>query len=117
MKVEQTGMILTKKVDIEFLKALEPQYFRDYIKFVVNLETQLCAVGMEIHADCVYLLDGDITKLLGGNIFYDGHVEYESTLNNKRNLQIQKYGKTPRVTVDEGIIAEINQVLCKWVTI
>ena len=36
MKIDPRGVLLTEKVDVEWLKKLTPQYFKDFIKFHNN---------------------------------------------------------------------------------
>lgn len=69
MKIERRGVILTDNVDIDWLKSLEPQFFSDFIKFVVNPKTNKVCIGMSVHACCMPEM-GDNKELLGGNLFY-----------------------------------------------
>ena len=122
MLVDNRGIVLSDVVDLNFLKELEPQYFTEYIKFVVDLETKEVAVGMQLHAS--NLLLGNPDNYRGGNIFFeDGHIEYESTLNQKINLSIRKKNKdkdfhvNPRIITDKNLIEEINLILFELVKI
>jgi hypothetical protein len=120
MIVDNRGIVLTGEVNLDFLKDFEPKHFAEYIKFVVDLETQEVAVGMQLHAS--NLLSGNKEYHRGGNIFFeDGHIEYESTLNQKINLELRKnkdhkdYRVNPRIITDEGVIRTINSVLFELV--
>ena len=120
MLPDNRGIVLINIVDLDFFKRLEPQYFTEYIKFVVDLETKKVAVGMQLHAS--NLLSGNPENYRGGNIFFeDGHIEYESTLNQKINISIRKNKKdkdfhvNPRIITNQDIINEINLVLFELV--
>ena len=120
MLIDNRGIVLTDVVDLDYLKNYEPQYFTEYIKFVVDLETKKVAIGMQLHAS--NLLMGNPENYRGGNIFFDdGHIEYESTLNQKSNLSIRKNKKdkdfhvNPRIITNQDNIDEINLILFELV--
>ena len=120
MLPDNRGIVLNSIVNLEFLKKLEPQYFTDYIKFVVDLKTKEVAIGMQLHAS--NLLTGEPDNHRGGNIFFDdGHIEYSSTLNQKSNLILRKnkkhkdYHVNPRIITDQEIINDINLILFRFV--
>lgn len=116
-EVGKLGVILTDNVNLEWLKNLSPRHFDDYVKFVVNPQTNQVCVGMQVHRNCSEQM-GPEEELLGGNIFFDdGHIEYESTLNVKRNLDAGKWGDTPRVITDENLIQQVDNVLKAWVVL
>jgi hypothetical protein len=120
MIVDSRGIVITGEVDLDYLRDFEPKHFTDYIKFVVDLETREVAIGMQLHAS--NLLSGNKEYHRGGNIFFeDGHIEYESTLNQKVNLELRKnknhkdYRVNPRIITDQSVINEINTILFKLV--
>jgi hypothetical protein len=122
MLIDNRGIILDKIVDFDFLKSVEPRYFPDFIKFVVDLITKEVAIGMELHAS--NLLKGNRENQRGGNIYFvDKHIEYSSTLNVQCNLTLRKNKKhkdfnvNPRIITDEDIINEINNILYVFVKI
>jgi hypothetical protein len=117
---DNRGIVLTDTVNLDFLESLEPKFFSDYIKFVVDLKTKEVAVGMQLHAS--NLLSGNSENYRGGNIFFENKsIVYESTLNQKTNLKLRKnknhpdYRVNPRIITDQQIIDEINQILFNWV--
>lgn len=131
---EYNGILLTDNVDMDWLKSLTPRYHPDMCKFVINTETTRVAVGMDVHADAEMLLQNGkgASDLLGGNIFFDdGHIEYESTLNITRNLEIREKAKpkglaklfrkkedisaNPRIITDKDTIEQINAILFSWI--
>lgn len=113
--VPYDGVLLTDNVNMEWLRSVEPRYFDDFIKFVINTRTNQVWVGMEIHADCVTNYS-DYKHYYGGNIFFeDGHIEYESTLNVEKNEAIGVESDNMRMITDEELIERINNVLLAWV--
>ena len=113
---DNRGLVLKDNVDLEFLKNLEPQFFSDYIKFVVNLEINQVCVGMSLHASSLISVPENKDNLLGGNIFFeDGHIEYNSTLNVNINTKNKKFKGNPRIITDQNLINRINLVLFAWV--
>lgn len=115
--VPYDGRLLTDNVNMDWMQLVEPRYFDDFIKFVVNVRTNQVWMGMEIHADCVADYD-DYDNYYGGNIFFaDGHIEYESTLNVEKNEAIGKFGENMRLIVDEELINRVNNVLFAWVSL
>ena len=113
-EVGKLGIILTDNVDIDWLRSLTPRHFEDYVKFVVNPNTNQVCVGMQVHRNCSQQM-GPEDALLGGNIFFeDGHIEYESTLNVKRNLAAGQWGETPRIITDADLIQQVDNVLKAW---
>ncbi|MCF0240064.1 MAG: hypothetical protein HUJ62_06485 [Streptococcus gallolyticus] len=116
-KVDKRGVVLTDNVDKAWLKSLEPQYYADYIKFVVNPKTNKVCVGMDIHAYCQQEM-GPAEDLLGGNIYFDeDKIIYTSTLNVPRNLKLPGFKGNPRIIADEDGINIVNNVLKAWVNL
>ena len=128
---DQRGLILTDNVDLAWLNSLTPRYHNEYVKFVVDMKNNKVAVGMDVHADAKMILGVPEEYLYGGNIYTDGHIVYQSTLNVQKNLIIQakrskkgilglfsKSGnrvKNMRIITDKETIAYINTVLLEWV--
>lgn len=111
------GIILTDNVNMDWLRQLSPRHFDDYVKFVVNPKTNKVSVGMQVHRNCAEEM-GPEDELLGGNIFFDdSHIEYESTLNVKPNMEIGSWGETPRVIADQDLIQKVDNVLKAWVVL
>lgn len=137
------GILLTDTVDLEWLRSVTPRFYNDYIKFVVDFDTENVYVGMDIHADCV---PGDIPgderdrRFRGGNLYFkDGHIVYESTLNIQGNLSLpvteskkggiagllgslfnrskERVFDDIRIVADDETKARIDRVLYRWVRI
>ena len=130
---DQRGIILTDNVDLSWVNSLTPRYHKEYVKFVVDTANNKVVIGMDIHADAEMLLGTDVKYLYGGNIYSDGHIVYQSTLNVDKNLAIARKhprkgllglirGKSPasgnmRIITDKETIDYINNVLFAWVKI
>ncbi len=100
---------------MSWLESLTPRHFDDYVKFVVNSVTNKACIGMQVHRNCDPQM-GNEEDLLGGNIFFeDAHIEYESTLNMRKNMQKGQWGDTPRVITDPELIEQVDNVLKAWV--
>ena len=128
---DQRGIILTDNVDLNWVNSLTPRYHKEYVKFVVDVANNKVVIGMDIHADAEILLGTDSRFLYGGNIYTDGHIVYQSTLNVDKNLELIK--KKPskgllglikknkvssgnmRIINDKETIDYINSVLLSWV--
>ena len=82
-------------MDLNWLNSLTPRYHKEYVKFVVDMKNNKVAVGMDVHADAQVLLDIPEEYLYGGNIFSDGKIVYQSTLNVDKNLELLKRKKRP----------------------
>ncbi len=117
-EVSPRGIVLTDNVNMDWLKKLTPRYHPNFVKFVVNAETNTVCVGMDVHKDAQPLLADSEKPLYGGNIFFDGHIEYESTLNVDKNIRTAWFRKNPgnpRIINDPELIEIINAVLMAWV--
>lgn len=81
-------LVTSKPVPREELARLVALYFEDMVKFVVDVERGVIAIGGELHADAeaVLLEDGSRqVDVWGGNYFpergEDGCLEYTSLIN------------------------------------
>lgn len=93
--------ILTKKIDSKNLRAHVDNFFGDMVKFVVDIEKGVLAVGAEMHADCEALLLQAGSKpenVWGANLYPDNapqaRIEYLSLINirpksNNHDMYIQ----------------------------
>jgi len=119
MKIDPRGILLTEKVDVEWLKKLEPQYFKDFIKFDILLEENKVFVGMQIHSHANGLLGGSQEtreKLYGGNLFYEPlKIVWESGLNLFHNNKLGAMHSDLRIIEDKATIQLLNTVLRNWV--
>ena len=129
---DQRGVILTDNVDLEWINSLTPRYHKEYVKFVVDMKNNVVVVGMDVHADAEILLDAGTEDIYGGNIYRDGHIVYQSTLNVDKNIRLygdeeeqgvffglfRRNKKKPdnmRIIIDKETIDYINTVLLSWV--
>lgn len=128
---DQRGVILTDNVDLNWINSLHPRYHKEYVKFVVDMANNKVVIGMDVHADAQVLLGTEEEYLYGGNIYTDGHIVYQSTLNVEKNLKLEKQEKkggllglfrkkdisneNMRIITDKETIQYINTVLMAWV--
>ena len=118
MEIDIRGILLTQKVNLQWLKDLSPQHFEDFIKFVIYPEQENVFIGMQIHSHANGLLDGKEStrqKLYGGNLFYDGHVEWESGLNVFHNERLNLTPSNFRFIEDKETLICLNKILNKWI--
>lgn len=81
-------VVVTSRIDPKELARLTSQFFEDMVKYVVDIERRVVAVGGELHADAeeVLLAEGSLqTDLWGANYYpgrgVDGCIEYTSLIN------------------------------------
>ena len=124
MDIDSRGILLTKQVDLDWLKQQEPQFFQEYIKFIIDINSREVCVGMKVHRDgCSMLSNPRATKVeyidnsvYGGNLFYEASsVVWESGLNMRYNIKNKTLGKNPRILVDDKFIEELEGILRMWV--
>lgn len=117
--IPMQGIVLTDNVNMEWIKSLEPQYNPGFCKFVINIDSNRIAVGMDYHRDAETLLSNTgIEPLYGGNLFFDGTVVYESTLNQDRNVKskwFKKHPGNPRIITDPEVVEMLNSRLHSWI--
>jgi hypothetical protein len=94
-------VLATERVAPEVLKTLLERFFEEMVKYVVDVERGVAAVGGELHADAEALLleDGSRQADLWGANYYpgkgpEGCIEYTSLINirpahGNRGLQIE----------------------------
>lgn len=111
-------MILRDRKSLAFIKKLEPQFFEDMVKIVIDDQRQLVAVNMEMHSDLGIELYDDGSKdqdLYGANIFFaDGTIEWSSTMNIQQNRHIQN-GTFGRVITHEPTIERLTRIVDMWI--
>ena len=111
-------MILRQRVSLEEIKEMQPNYFDDMVKIVIDAKRELVAVNMEMHSDLgIELYDDGSNEddLFGANIMYEDHsIEWSSTLNVKQNRKIQN-GTFGRVITDEDTIIRLTDIVNKWI--
>ncbi|MFW6085440.1 MAG: DUF5674 family protein [Gemmatimonadota bacterium] len=81
-------VILAEPITPDVLRILVDRFFEDMVKYVVDLERGLVAVGGELHADAEALLleDGSRQRDLWGANYYPGRgadecIEFTSLIN------------------------------------
>jgi len=109
--------IIRKKIDEDKLKSFLGQPFDDMIKFVVDLDRKIIALGGEMHSDQeqVLLDDGSQQKdLWGGNVYPNNEksdkIEYASLINirpsqDNRAMEVQDEGiKNAMKDISESLL-------------
>ncbi len=80
-------LIISKKIKRQVLKELAEKWFKDMIKYVVDVKREVIAIGGELHADAEEILieDGSRQKdLWGANLYlYEPaeRIEYTALIN------------------------------------
>jgi hypothetical protein len=102
-------VVLTDRIRTEDLRALVDRFFEDMVKYVVDVERGVAAVGGELHADAEALLleDGSRPQDLWGANYYPGRgrddcIEYTSLINirpaqDNRSMEVEDEGTRERV--------------------
>ena len=116
---EPRGILLTDNVNREWLNGITPVYFEDFIKFIVNKESNEVVVGMEVHKNGVALMNNANPKnVLGGNLYPDNSIIYSSTLNVFHNAKLENPNRdNMRVILDPNLQDLINSILFSWVKV
>ena len=125
---DRRGFVLEEHISLEELEGLEPKFFEDFIKFVIDKDTNKVAVGMEVHKSAEVFFGRNHGNLYGGNIYFDGSIIYTSTLNIAKNLEYWEkkhpagllkkkipFQGNPRIITDEELIETIDATLFSWI--
>lgn len=111
--MEQNIQIIKEKISRAELKSFLGKPFIDMVKFVVDLEKEIIALGGEMHSDAEKILlenGSSQDNLWGANIYpaksNETRIEYESLINirpsqNNRSVEIK----------DEGLKNKIKKVV------
>jgi len=85
---EPDVVVVSSRIDPGVLAGLVERFFEDMVKYVVDVERRVAAVGGELHADAeqVLLEDGSRQNDLWGANYYPGRgaeecIEYTSLIN------------------------------------
>ena len=88
MAVAPPILVVRERIDTASLRALVAGYFEDMLKYVVDVEREVAAVGGEMHADAEELLleDGSSQGDLWGANYYPGRgredcIEFTALIN------------------------------------
>ena len=110
-------MLLRDIVSVNDLFTMQPQYFPDKVKFCLDIERRVVAVGEEMHTDMEYELydDGsDDKNIFGGNILKNPvSVEWEAHPNIARNRELCI--GTGRIITDEETSDRLREILSYWI--
>ena len=111
--------MLTDNVNWDWLDSITPVYFEDFIKFIVNKESNEVVVGMEVHKNGVSLMkDNNPKNVLGGNLYRDNSIVYSSTLNVMHNAHLKNPNKNNmRIILDADLQNLIDTILFSWVKV
>lgn len=105
-------LLLTDPVEPSALRVLVDRFFEDMVKYVVDVERGIAALGGDLHADAEALLleDGSALRDLWGANYYPGRgeegcIEYTSLIN------IRPSQDNPGMEIrDEGVRARVRDV-------
>lgn len=105
-------VVLSEPIDADVLKTLVARFFEDMVKYVVDVERGVAAVGGELHADAeaVLLEDGSSQEHLWGANYYPGRgsegcIEYTSLINIRPSQ-----GNPSMVIQDEGVQGRVRDI-------
>lgn len=105
-------LLVTEPIATDALQALVARFFEDMVKYVVDVERGIAAVGGELHADAEALLleDGSIQGHLWGANYYPGRgpegcIEYTSLINIRPSQ-----GNPSMVVLDAGVQARMREI-------
>ncbi len=105
-------VLLTKKISPALLHDLTVEYFKSFVKIVVDVDQKIMAVGGEMHADAEQLLlvQGSKQSNLWGANFYPfepmgSRLEFTSFINIR-----PRDGNTSMIVEDKTIQTEISRL-------
>ncbi len=105
-------VVVSSKIDPQELVRLTSAFFEDMVKYVVDIERSVAAVGGELHADAeeILLAAGSLQSDLWGANYYpgrgvDGCIEYTSLINIR-----PAQGNRSMLVQDPGIRGQIRQL-------
>ena len=113
MAEQEPGIVVvSRRIEPKVLARLVDQFFEDMVKYVVDIERRVAAVGGELHADAeeVLLEDGSRQKDLWGANYYPGRgaedcIEYTSLINIRPSQ-----GNRSMVVEDEGTRDQVRDL-------
>lgn len=105
-------VLLESPIDLAELRRLVASHFEDMVKYVVDVERGIAAVGGELHADeeALLLENGSRQENLWGANYYpgkgpDGCIEYTSLINIR-----PAQGNRSMVIGDEGVRDRVREI-------
>lgn len=109
--------ILTRKVNLNYIRGLSQNWYGDMIKAVADIENSIIAIDAELHSDLERLLLENGSKqesLWGFNIYPDlddeEFVEFDSLIN-IRPRQNNRSRDVENPTIREKIISIVDQYI------
>lgn len=106
-----------ERVSPQVLKELVARFFEDMVKFVVDIEKEIAAVGGELHADAeaILLEEGCRQEDLWGANYYPGMggeecIEYTSLINIRPSQ-----GNRSMLIEDAGIRARVRDIALRLI--
>lgn len=111
--------IIREKIDKEDLKNFLNRPFKELVKFVVDVEKEIIALGGELHSDAAEVLveqGSDNRNLWGGNFYplkpkKEDQIEYSSLM----NIKVTQGNFSIDIKRKE-IIEQINKVIKKLIS-
>ena len=110
-------MIAGRKMEIQEIRDMDPCYFEDMVKIVIDRKMHKLALQAEMHSDLqieLYDAGSNEKDLYGANIYWDGSIEWTSTINVARNRELQS-GVYGREIKDPEVIAELTDIVNEWI--
>ena len=110
-------MIAERKMELQEIHDMNPCFFEDMVKIVIDRRLHRIALQAEMHSDLqleLYDTGSNEKDLYGANIYWDGSLEWTSTINVARNRELQG-GVYGRELKDEAIIAELTDIVNEWI--
>jgi len=105
-------VLVDRPIERDVLRTLVERYFEDMVKYVVDIERGIAAVGGELHADeeALLLEHGSRQEHLWGANYYPGRgpeacIEYTSLINIRPAT-----GNRSMVVEDEALRARIREI-------
>lgn len=110
--------IIEKKLKLSAIRTLEPVYFDDMVKGVVDIEKRLVSLHAEMHCDCEDMLLKNGSKqenLIGFNIYFDdGEIELDSNINPPVNRRLG-FPRDGRLITEPNTVKLVSEILREWV--
>lgn len=110
-------MVIENKVELKDLENSYNNIHSDFIKFVIDLEKEVIAVGKEMHRDLeieLYDNGSSETCMYGGNLYWNGQIDWQSHSNMKRNRE-KGLARMGRVLDDEMIIRKLTDIMNRYI--
>jgi hypothetical protein len=104
--------IIKEKIDKGYLKKFLDNPFKDMIKFVVDVEKEIIALGGELHSDAEEILiksGSDNRNLWGGNLYpfkKNSQIEHTSLINirpSQNNPSMEIQSREIKIKIDQII--------------